>query len=148
MAVEAYKALTDFECYSYNEHAGTRFQKYREGDVITDQATIAELVKTNCPVVPLSDETTVACPKCRYVFDSKTHSTQATIVQANCSFGYDYRTYSFAKGDIVAYLWLVNVLKAANVPLATVDATECPKCHFMFYNHPSTQNLRMQFARS
>lgn len=129
----AVKALTSFNCYISKEHGTTEFMKFREGDVIAEPDIADELVKLKCPVAPVNDVFMVSCPKCRTVFDSRSHPAQAVITRANATLPYDSQLYRFAAGDVVRYEWLQDALKKSNIPLATVDATECPNCGTLFY---------------
>jgi hypothetical protein len=146
-AIMAVKVLTDFACNISVAYGTTGLHEFHQGDIITDPNVAGELLRLGCQVAPVTDQDMVACPKCRTAFSSSAHSTQATIVKVNTSIEYDRSSYKWESGEVVQYPWFVDALKKAGIPLDTIDAVKCPKCETVFYDHPPTAPLRMQFAR-
>lgn len=72
------------------------------------------------------DTKTVVCPRCSTQFDSTQYPVDATITLVNAAIPHDGQFFSFAAGQIVEHLWLIETLKAADVPLEIVRATQCP----------------------
>ena len=106
---------------------------FRKASIIAEPRLEADLVKLGCPVVPVDDVVMVACQKCGTVFDRTLHTCEATVTMVNAAIPYGTQFFAFRAADIIPHFWLIEALKAANVPLDTIQAVKCPKCQHIFH---------------
>ncbi len=126
------KALTDFSCHITDEAGLQHLLEFREGDIIWDAKIAGHLVALGCPVVALTDATTVVCSRCRKVFDSQQHPCDAFISLVNCTTQIEGHTLTYRAGEIVEHSWIRDALTSAGVPVEAVHATACPSCSHVF----------------
>ena len=129
------KALDDFRVTFTDELDIKHLLEFREGDLIPDPRIGRYLLSLACPVVVVSNQTSVTCPRCHFMFDRTQHPIESTIVLVNGLVQHDGFTFPYEAGQIVEHSWLIESLKAAGVPLDTITATKCPnqKCGHVFH---------------
>ena len=106
------------------------FLSFRPGQIVSDDLA-QELVRLQCPVVPVEDRETTICPKCGAVCSWKTDTHQATIVRTNAGFSSDNQYFSFRTGDVI-HPWLVERARENHLPLEVINGIECPHCKFVW----------------
>ncbi len=126
------KALTNFTVHLTDEVEVKHLMSFREGDLIYDPKISRHLLSLNCPVASVVDTTTVACPKCRTLFNSTEHVKEATIVLVNGVIQPNGFTFAYKAGQIIEHAQIREALTAAKVPLMTAEAMECPHCGSLF----------------
>lgn len=126
------KALRAFSVTYTTETDTKMLLTFEKGDLIYDPRVARTVLSLGCPVAGVGNHTAVSCPRCGEQFDSTEHTTTATVPLVNTRIPFNAQFFSFAAGDIIVHPWLVEALKAADVPLEAIVATECPTCHTIF----------------
>ena len=126
------KALASFSTHFENETGVKHLLQFCEGDLIYDERIADHLLNLGCPVAAVSDRISVACPRCRMMFNSTQHLTSATSTLVNASIQHNGQFFSFSAGEIVKHEWLIAALREASIPLEEISAVRCPKCATVF----------------
>ncbi len=127
------KALRDFTACVTDATGTIHHYKWHQGTLIAEATLEKELVALGCPVAAPDDDVTVSCERCGTTFDWTAHKVDATIAVVNAGVPWNGYTFSWRQGEVINPS-LVDVVKAAGIPVKVVAAARCPndQCAHVF----------------